>query len=62
MALGTANGPIRLTPRVLAVSALATMVEVDGPPAPTIRPVISSLTSASVRPESATACSIATCA
>src|SRR6478735_1619195 len=51
IAFGTANGPTRLGPRVLAVSA-----------APTIRPVFSLETSLSSRPLSAIACSMAMCA
>src|SRR5689334_6912959 len=60
IALGTANGPTRLGPRVLAVSAASMTVRVDEPPEPTIRPVISLETSASSSPESAIACSMAT--
>src|SRR5689334_4621532 len=59
IAFGTANGPTRLGPRVLAVSAASMIARVDGPPEPTIRPVISFDTSASSRPESAIACSMA---
>src|SRR5262252_4267365 len=59
IALGTANGPIRFGPLVRVVSAASTMVRVDGPPAPTIRPVRSWLTSSSARPESRIACSMA---
>src|SRR3990167_7828433 len=59
IALGTAKGPTRLGPRSLAVWAASTIALVDGPPAPTIRPVFSWETSPSVRPESAMACSIA---
>src|SRR6185437_12003158 len=59
IAFGTANGPTRLGPRVLAVSAASTIARVEGPPAPTTSPVISLETSASVRPESAIACSMA---
>src|SRR3981189_872273 len=59
IALGTAKGPTRLGPRVRVISAASTMVRVDGPPEPTIRPVFSLETSASSRPESAIACSMA---
>ena len=59
MALGTANGPTRFGPLVRVVSAAATMVRVDGPPAPTISPVMSPPISAWVRPLSAMACSMA---
>ena len=59
IALGTANGPIRLTPRVRAVSALSTMVRVEEPPEPTMMPVRSWDTSSGPRPESAIACSMA---
>src|SRR6185369_2699559 len=59
IALGTAKGPTRFGPRVLAVSAASTMTRVEAPPDPTIRPVISLETSASSRPESAIACSMA---
>src|ERR1700722_9098446 len=59
IALGTAKGPTRLGPLVLVISAASTMARVDGPPEPTTRPVFSWLTSASVRPESAIACSMA---
>src|SRR3990167_7614275 len=59
MALGTAKGPTRLGPRVLAVSAASMMALVEGPPEPTIRPVRTLETSASSRPESAIACSMA---
>ena len=55
IAFGTANGPIRLTPLARAISAASTMAWVEGPPEPTTRPVFSSETSASVRPESAIA-------
>src|SRR6202012_3387133 len=59
IALGTANGPTRLGPFSRVVSAAWTMARVEGPPSPTIRPVRSLETSASVRPESAIACSMA---
>ena len=59
IALGTANGPIRLTPLSRAMSAASTIARVEGPPEPTIRPVRSLETSASVRPASAIACSMA---
>src|SRR3954471_18158693 len=59
IALGTANGPTRLGPRVRVVSAASTMLRVEGPPEPTIRPVISLEMSASSSPESAIACSMA---
>src|SRR5207342_3406844 len=59
IALGTANGPTRLGPLVRAVSAASMMARVEAPPEPTIRPVISLETSASSRPESAIACSMA---
>ena len=59
MALGTANGPIRLGPRSLAVAAASMIARVDGPPEPTIRPVMSLETSSGSRPESAMACSMA---
>src|SRR6476660_912369 len=59
MALGTANGPTRLGPRVLAVSAASMIERVEAPPEPTIRPVRSWETSPSSRPESAIACSMA---
>src|SRR3989344_3849324 len=59
MALGTAKGPIRFGPRVRAVSAASMITLVDGPPAPTIRPVFSWLTSSCERPASAIACSMA---
>ena len=59
MALGTAKGPIRLGPFSRVVSAACTMARVEGPPSPTISPVRSFWISASVRPESAMACSMA---
>src|SRR5436190_22309168 len=59
IALGTANGPTRLGPLVRAISAASTMARVEAPPDPTIRPVRSSETSVSPRPESAIACSMA---
>src|SRR6478609_2129551 len=59
IALGTAKGPTRLGPRVLAVSADSMIARVDAPPEPTIRPVFSLETSLSSRPESAIACSMA---
>src|SRR5258705_10480262 len=59
MAFGTANGPTRLGPRVLAVSADSMMARVEAPPEPTIRPVFSLETSSCSRPESAIACSMA---
>src|SRR5579859_4859272 len=59
IALGTANGPTRLGPLVRVISAASTMARVEGPPEPTIRPVRSLETSASSRPESAMACSMA---
>ena len=59
MAFGTAKGPTRLGPRSRAVAAASTITRVEGPPAPTIRPVRSLETSASSRPESAMACSMA---
>src|SRR5579859_272292 len=61
IALGTANGPTRLGPLVWVISAASTMARVEGPPEPTIRPVRSLETSASSRPESAIACSMARC-
>src|SRR5438309_2331606 len=39
IAFGTANGPIRLTPLLRAMSADSTMARVDGPPDPTTSPV-----------------------
>ena len=62
IALGTANGPMRLTPRVRAVSADSTIARAEGPPEPTIRPVRSWEISPGSRPESAIACSMARCA
>ena len=59
IALGTAKGPIRLTPLVLAVAAASTIDRVEGPPEPTTRPVRSLDTSFSPRPASAMACSMA---
>ncbi len=59
MALGTANGPIRLGPFSRVVAAASTITRVDGPPEPTIRPVRSLETSVSSRPASAIACSMA---
>jgi hypothetical protein len=59
MALGTANGPIRLGPFSFVVAAASTIMRVEGPPEPTIRPVRSLETSVSSRPESAIACSMA---
>src|SRR5882757_3328959 len=59
IALGTAKGPTRLGPLVRVISAASTMTRVEGPPEPTIRPVRSWETSASSRPESAIACSMA---
>jgi hypothetical protein len=59
MALGTANGPIRLGPFSRVISAAWMMVAVEGPPAPTIRPVRSFETWSSPRPESAMAWSMA---
>src|SRR5271168_2346013 len=41
IALGTANGPMRLTPLARAISAASTMAWVDGPPEPTTSPVFS---------------------
>src|ERR1051326_1207661 len=38
IALGTANGPTRLGPRLRAVSAASTIERVEAPPEPTIRP------------------------
>ena len=60
IALGTAKGPTRLGPFSRVTSAAWTMARVEGPPEPTTRPVRSSETSASLRPESAMACSMAT--
>src|SRR3954463_16771279 len=59
IALGTAKGPTRLGPLGRAVSAASTMARGDAPPEPTISPVISLETSASPRPASAIACSMA---
>src|SRR3990167_4529533 len=59
MALGTAKGPTRLGPRSLAMWAASTIALVEGPPEPTMRPVFSLEISASSRPASALACSIA---
>src|SRR4051812_43000114 len=59
IAFGTANGPTRFGPFSLVMAAASTMARVDGPPAPTIRPVRSLEPSAASRPESAIACSMA---
>ncbi len=60
IALGTAKGPMRLTPRVRAVSAASTMILVAVPPAPTIKPVCSLEISCASRPASLIASSMAT--
>ncbi len=59
IALGTANGPIRLGPFSRVMSAASTRALVEGPPAPTISPTLSSETSSGCRPASAIACSMA---
>ena len=61
IALGTANGPIRLGELFCRVmSAAATIALVEGPPEPTIRPVRGLEMSFSSRPASAIAWFIAT--
>lgn len=57
MALGTANGPIRLGPFSRVIWAASRMTRVEGPPSPTIRPMRGSLISSGVRPEEASASS-----
>ncbi len=56
---GTIYGPTRLGPFPRAMSKAAIMFDVDGPPEPTIRPVLGPLTSPGSRPASAIACSMA---
>ena len=52
MALGTANGPIRLgEPFSTVVCAACRITWVEGPPSPTIRPMRSSLISSAVMPD-----------
>jgi hypothetical protein len=60
IALGTANGPTFFGPLLRAISALSTMVRVDGPPEPMMMPVRSLETSAASSPASRIACSMAT--
>ena len=58
MALGTANGPIRLGEVFSTVVAAAwRMIWVEGPPSPTIRPIRSDWISSALRPESFSASS-----
>ena len=58
MALGTANGPIRLgAPFSTVIWAASRMTRVEGPPSPTIRPIRSSLISSGVIPLEARASS-----
>src|ERR1700721_1977838 len=60
IAFGTANGPTRFGPLLRVMSALSTIVRVDGPPEPMMIPVRSFDTSFSESPESRIACSMAT--
>ena len=58
MALGTANGPMRLgEPFSMVVWAACRMTWVEGPPSPTIRPMRSDWISSAVMPESFSASS-----
>ena len=59
MALGTANGPTYFAPFSLVASAACTIALVEGPPVPTIKPVLILLISSGNKPESAIACSVA---
>src|SRR5579859_2640789 len=59
IALGTANGPTRFGHLVRVISEASTMARVEGPPEPTIKPVRALETSASSKPLSAMACSMA---
>ena len=55
MALGTANGPMRLGPLVRTISAASMSVRVDGPPEPMMMPERSLEMSEASSPESAIA-------